>query len=907
MEYDIENILTMYEDDYNPSSKVPGPRNMYAGGRMEFGDGKRVVPEKITVQGVTYPNKNTGSIYFNPRDDAFIVRLGRDNSPNKIYKSFSIFNYGTKAKAEAAANAFRKQEAKYYVPDISKVDSTNAAKFRKFLRKELSNLKPGEVKNYKNLNELAKKAKMDIASRNITEILQEAEFKNKVTTPQIDAQKNQFASKFRDHLIEISKRVPKNKTLLINLNKEAQSIGFEGDYKGSRDFKMLQDKGLIKNLVVSQGDSMKIKSNAGIIRMAEELRLNPDIMDLESPRQAIEELATNIYGDASPQNLKAVSADAARYAEHLTGIREVDGLKLPPLETRGNLLSFILDDAVFNTRNGANAEIVRAMNAMRDSLVGDKPGTLGSKVFKFTRGLKKGYDFDHIAGISATYENAPGYSELGQVIKSNINRNYKKNKIDNPFSRLLSYAVGNPKKLPYFEVHGKKYKTLPKAISAFNDYSKNFQKKFNVDSPILKYEPGKKLNAKNYITNYSQLSKGAKQNIDQLASRGIVIENKSKPIDMLLKQSTDKSDKKLNKLLKDFEAHPGGCGKAAGGRILFAEGTPDGKITKCARRGVQAFIDDLKKGNYSKATVNILKGGGNVLKNILNPKELVRLGNYFGPTALGFMGLYETGVITDDVIRQGTPLNESLANNWLTKSFLPYTQDYAKAKNLLETGKVPANMKKYVQDVVTFNELLKDQQGIEGRKDSRLIDDTGYGMIDGTSMYTKKQEQKENEDLIKKAETITENVFTPGTAKALEMKALQDESEATRMAKKEFSPFFGFSDLKDRNKTSVFDEYISATEEAPKDFRPVTYKDAEYKDKKLPLGIEQLYMNKYQLKPRDSLSKYSYEDSDKNILEDLTEQYNKFKRQEEASQYPGYFGANEKFMEGGIANLNVKK
>ena len=29
MEYDIESILEMYEDDYNPSSKVPGPRNMY--------------------------------------------------------------------------------------------------------------------------------------------------------------------------------------------------------------------------------------------------------------------------------------------------------------------------------------------------------------------------------------------------------------------------------------------------------------------------------------------------------------------------------------------------------------------------------------------------------------------------------------------------------------------------------------------------------------------------------------------------------------------------------------------------------------------------------------------------------------------------------------------------------------
>ena len=28
MKYDIEAILEMYEDDYNPSSKVPGPRNM---------------------------------------------------------------------------------------------------------------------------------------------------------------------------------------------------------------------------------------------------------------------------------------------------------------------------------------------------------------------------------------------------------------------------------------------------------------------------------------------------------------------------------------------------------------------------------------------------------------------------------------------------------------------------------------------------------------------------------------------------------------------------------------------------------------------------------------------------------------------------------------------------------------
>jgi hypothetical protein len=70
-------------------------------------------------------------------------------------------------------------------------------------------------------------------------------------------------------------------------------------------------------------------------------------------------------------------------------------------------------------------------------------------------------------------------------------------------------------------------------------------------------------------------------------------------------------------------------------------------------------------------------------------------------------------------------------------------------------------------------------------------------MIDGTSMYSQEQEDKDVCNLIKKLSTLSEDVITPGTAKALEMKKLQDEMEATRMAKKEFSPFFGFDKLKD--------------------------------------------------------------------------------------------------------------
>ena len=34
MEYDIEEILYTFEDDYNPSSMVPGPRNSFSGGGL---------------------------------------------------------------------------------------------------------------------------------------------------------------------------------------------------------------------------------------------------------------------------------------------------------------------------------------------------------------------------------------------------------------------------------------------------------------------------------------------------------------------------------------------------------------------------------------------------------------------------------------------------------------------------------------------------------------------------------------------------------------------------------------------------------------------------------------------------------------------------------------------------------
>ena len=480
--------------------------------------------------------------------------------------------------------------------------------------------------------------------------------------------------------------------------------------------------------------------------------------------------------------------------------------------------------------------------------------------------------------------------ELTRVnpLEADLNNGFK-----DAVSQQYEKAMGDPKKGIKPNLNKKKAvekiaRDLKLNIGKINNDATNFKygvkefQKLNMKDEILKAVQNQadlSSNFKTYVKNNPELFKTA--NVNPNANITKITQGQVKQVASLLEKL--------------------GCGQAAGGRILFSKGTPGASLTECGKKGVAKFIDDLKLGNYSKATKDVLKGGGNLIKNIANPMELLKLRNLIGPGALGFMAAFEAGVITDDVIRQGTPLNESLANNWLTKTFLPYTQEYAKAKNLLETGKVPSNMKKYVQDVVTFNESLKDMEGIQGNVDSRLVDVGGYGMGDGTSMYSKEKEDKDVNNLIKKMSTISEDVITPGTGKALEMKALQNESEATRMAKKEFSPFLGFDKLKDvrtKSPTGIQDYML---DETPKDLRPITYKD--YEKKELPAAERQYYENKYNIRPRSSLSEYYLPGAKVNVLDELTSKYN----MREASKYPGFFSADsEKFSEGGITELKSK-
>ena len=225
-----------------------------------------------------------------------------------------------------------------------------------------------------------------------------------------------------------------------------------------------------------------------------------------------------------------------------------------------------------------------------------------------------------------------------------------------------------------------------------------------------------------------------------------------------------------------------GCGKSAGGRIMFGNGTT------CAIKGEKKLNKLLFQGGGTTTERSliqkIISGGGKMALSMLNPKELIRLSNLVGPGALGLMGLYEAGSITDDVLRLNKPLDEALAGNWLTKSFLPYSEEFAKQKNLLQSGQLTGDQKEYALEMMKMENFVKEGQRIEGMAATQLLDDSGYGNIDGSPMVSKEDMNKAYAGMFGRLMRMQPYMFEEGiTGRGLENEAAMNEYQDSRLAK----------------------------------------------------------------------------------------------------------------------------
>ena len=278
-----------------------------------------------------------------------------------------------------------------------------------------------------------------------------------------------------------------------------------------------------------------------VMRLNEEFKLDPDV-DLE-------ELAEQLYGKGASKSVSFLTQtknDVAKYIDVLeTGTRKnlnIPGFKYPSANKAAEILDSIADrSGSFGFQEG----VIRDLKFdVRDNLLKLKKGTTTNLRRVLSKLIKdKGSVIDEAVGLSATFEDAPGYTEATQIIKNKINKR-KANTIDKPFSALIKKIKTNS--------------ATAKEINNFNTISKRFMKEEGVDSPIIKI--GKNLKPEKFIKSFKDYSPEAQANIKELAKKNnFVIQTKSEPLKNVV-ASLQKNKPLKDKILSGI----GKVGKATG-------------------------------------------------------------------------------------------------------------------------------------------------------------------------------------------------------------------------------------------------------------------------------------------------------------------------------------------------------
>ena len=177
-----------------------------------------------------------------------------------------------------------------------------------------------------------------------------------------------------------------------------------------------------------------------------------------------------------------------------------------------------------------------------------------------------------------------------------------------------------------------------------------------------------------------------------------------------------------------------GCGQAAGGRILFAEGVPS--LTKCAKKGVTKLENGLKNG-FKNADDAVLARG--ILKSGKFLKDAVSLRGLFGPAALAFTALAEAGFVGYDMLASGKSFKEAIGSSLFNyalgdKTKIDSNEEFI--KRLKSTGNMSdeqigkmLNFKSVIDDMNRGFDLNRKLQDLEGVQEIR--DEEGNIIVKG--------------------------------------------------------------------------------------------------------------------------------------------------------------------------------
>ena len=381
----------------------------------------------------------------------------------------------------------------------------------------------------------------------------------------------------------------------------------------------------------------------------------------------INNLAKLVYGDNKLRQLTDVSNDLVKYQQFLLGFKEIPGLTKPSGAKLDNILTEFPPQNQWG-KFAAN-ELRRSKFEIRDKILKTK----GKKLSTLREGLLKGIDtgvfnLDEAMGLSATFENAPGYTELGQVIKKKVNV-LKGREIDKPFSKLFKDTIDG--------------KASAKDISSFNKKSQAFQIKHGVDTPIIEYRPGEKLDASKFVKHFDKLSVEAQANVSELAEKGIALKSNAMPM------SSSAFNSLQSKLISSTNKLP----KADQLKFcsLLSKGGLPGDCKQALKADPEKAAKILSEAPVTSAAMKDVKG---------NAQKMIRLfrGESFpNRTNKEFKAIQKISGLPLDTIKK-----DALSGQWFSSNpstAKSYTNKLGKTKYVDVTPKEYLAMQKYRERV----------------------------------------------------------------------------------------------------------------------------------------------------------------------------------------------------------------
>jgi len=865
---DIEAILEMYEDDYNPSSKVPGPRNMYNQGQLvqPSDDGSRP----------GYNGRNKG------------IGKGSPGVP-KNYETTRDQLYTEETKAKKA--------------------KTNKLKFQAEPIGERLQWIANNGKNYNNTKDFItayeKHFKHKIGSK--TDVLFNTPGKKPLT--QVDnlmntgrAQQDLFTLTFKDgkafnqnelfkaSIIQNNPEIKKEfKTLFKDIHKNVSvysELGPEGIVERLNKGKLLTEFDFIKSGVGSGITRNSLLNAAGI--NSEHLT---SYQNVRKPLMALSQIIQNLKNPSFAKDFKISPTTATKI--------------------RGQLENF------FKGERGLQADIKKINNQLGDVKFNN---IFGGVNFEHTLAKQFGKDYKYLPR---------NYLLKGQFTTKAFNM-MKKDAFDLPLINLMKqYEQGKiPAERVQAFIDDFNAKTNNYADFKF-DVDKG---KLGYTSDSVTYDLSRYNNPNVARQELIDNIKLTQSDTFQQGMKKTLPNSKDQLKLFKSGEATNILKKLINEIgpcgAGKKKAMGGRIGFKTAGDVCMTGGRQT--IAEFLKNGFKNANGEQKE--IFKKILSLGGGAIKGVGSMLDPRELFKIKNLVGPAAWAAMGAFETGAITYDVVNNNIPLNEALGSNWITKFAMPYTLKEAQIKNLEDSGaSLSPAAKEYMAQTKLMSQFEREFKALEGMKmgvfgtenPKELIQDQekklenivrdvvklqaspvagGAGQLDFDKAFGEMAEKRgagyydpENEDANEYGYVdVGDSIFgfkkgTPLTYKYKKDRG-KDQERNLSETEKEAEKLFPFE-----------------TGTLRADYTPFNYKSFNYTPQELPADMVKQYEKDYNLPPRTSLNQFNFKGSDNNVLQDLTNEYNLSQKAKQASRYPGYDGTQSPYSEGGIASLNVNK